>query len=150
MYAHVENGSIDYQGKLPESWRNVSGLHLSKDNHSFLKSLGWLPLTEIKVTPASDEVLDSDQVIINEDDVQIVHRVRSMTVEELSVRDMESRHDMRGMRNAKLAETDFYGLSDHTMSSDMAIYRQDLRDLPATADITKWNTSDWTWPTKPE
>lgn len=150
MYAHVENGSIDYQGELPTSWRNVSGLHLSKGNHSFLKSLGWLPLTEINVTPDSDQIFDSDEVVINEDDVQIVHRVKSMTVEELTIRDMESWHAMRDVRNGKLAVTDFYGLSDHTMSSDMATYRQALRDFPATADITKWDTPDWTWPTEPE
>lgn len=149
MYAHVENGRIDYQGNLPTAWKNISGLHLSKDDHAYLKSLGWLPLTETNVTPNSDEVFDSDQVIINEDDVQIVHRVREMTVEELDVRDMESWHTMRDVRNNKLAATDFYALSDVTMSSDMATYRQALRDLPATADITKWGTADWAWPTEP-
>ena len=28
-------------------------------------------------------------------------------------------------------------------------YRQALRDLPATTDITKWGTDEWVWPTKP-
>lgn len=36
---------------------------------------------------------------------------------------------LRLRRNALLAETDFYALSDVTMSSDMATYRQELRDL---------------------
>tara|TARA_R100001443_G_scaffold81746_1_gene88753 strand:+ start:4197 stop:4700 length:504 start_codon:yes stop_codon:yes gene_type:complete len=52
----------------------------------------------------------------------------------------------RAERDKKLAETDFYALSDVTMSSDMTTYRQALRDLPA-------NDSGWphnvTWPTKP-
>ena len=119
-------------------------------DNSFLKSLGWLPVIETNVTPDSDEVLDSDQVIINEDDVQIVHRVRSMTTDELTLRDVESWQNMRQLRNDILKATDFYALSDVTMSSDMEAYRQALRDWPTTADITKWNTSDWVWPEKPE
>ena len=53
----------------------------------------------------------------------------------------------RATRNAKLAETDFYALSDVTMSSEMTTYRQALRDLP-THD--NWpNLGDDDWPTKP-
>ena len=53
----------------------------------------------------------------------------------------------RNTRNAKLAETDFYALSDVTMSSGMTTYRQALRDLP-THD--NWpNLEDADWPTKP-
>ena len=37
--------------------------------------------------------------------------------------------DLRFKRNAKLAETDFHGMSDRTMSAEMTTYRQELRDL---------------------
>jgi hypothetical protein len=37
--------------------------------------------------------------------------------------------DLRSRRNNKLAETDFYALSDVTMSEEMTTYRQELRDL---------------------
>ena len=37
--------------------------------------------------------------------------------------------DLRLTRNNLLAETDFYGASDMTMSSEMTTYRQQLRDL---------------------
>ena len=37
--------------------------------------------------------------------------------------------NLRQNRNRKLAETDFYALSDVTMSEDMTTYRQNLRDL---------------------
>ncbi len=37
--------------------------------------------------------------------------------------------DLRVKRNTKLAETDFYALSDVTMSADMTTYRQNLRDI---------------------
>ena len=45
-------------------------------------------------------------------------------------------------------------LTDSKLSEEKktawANYRQELRDLPATADITKWGTDDWVWPTEPE
>ena len=60
-------------------------------------------------------------------------------------------NELRRQRNEKLAETDFYALSDVTMSSDMADYREDLRDLPATAKptLTDGVLGNVTWPTKP-
>ena len=55
---------------------------------------------------------------------------------------------LRQRRNALLAETDFYALSDVTMSDDMKTYRQELRDLPADKDtVEKCNNA--TFPTKP-
>jgi len=55
---------------------------------------------------------------------------------------------MRDDRNRRLAETDWYGVSDLTMSADMTTYRQDLRDLPA-GKTTKADVDGATWPTKP-
>ncbi len=56
--------------------------------------------------------------------------------------------NLREKRNKLLAETDFYALSDVTMSDDMKTYRQDLRDLPDGKDtVDKVNNA--TWPTKP-
>ena len=55
---------------------------------------------------------------------------------------------LRSTRNRLLAETDFWGNSDMTMSDDMTTYRQALRDLPAGKDtVDKCNNA--TWPTKP-
>ena len=56
--------------------------------------------------------------------------------------------ELRSKRNRLLAETDFWGNSDMTMSDDMTTYRQALRDLPAGKDtVDKCNNA--TWPTKP-
>jgi len=57
--------------------------------------------------------------------------------------------DLRDQRNQLLVETDWYGMSDVAMDSDMTVYRQALRD------ITKQTPSDdalsnITWPKKPE
>ena len=53
--------------------------------------------------------------------------------------------DLRAERDRRLAETDWMGNSDVTMSDAWKTYRQELRD------ITKSATSldDVTWPTKP-
>ena len=37
--------------------------------------------------------------------------------------------DLRNTRNRKLAKTDFYALSDNTLSDEMKQYRKDLRDI---------------------
>ena len=49
-------------------------------------------------------------------------------------------------RNFLLAETDWTGISDLTMSDAMKTYRQELRDIPASNTIYE----NVTWPTKPE
>jgi len=51
----------------------------------------------------------------------------------------------RKERNELLAVTDFYALSDVTISSDMETYRQALRDLPESVE----NSEDVVWPEKP-
>ena len=58
--------------------------------------------------------------------------------------DAELLAEVRGKRTRLLSETDYFALSDVTMSSDMTTYRQELRDLPATVDLT-----DIVYPTKP-
>jgi hypothetical protein len=58
--------------------------------------------------------------------------------------DAEKLSEVRTKRNDLLLETDYFALSDVTMSSDMTTYRQKLRDLPATVDLT-----DIVYPTKP-
>jgi hypothetical protein len=52
---------------------------------------------------------------------------------------------LRLERNRLLAETDFYALSDVTMSSQMTTYRQTLRDITDTYS----SLDTVTWPTKP-
>jgi len=53
----------------------------------------------------------------------------------------------RSTRDSKLAETDWYGMSDVTMADNMKTYRQALRDLPTHSN---WpNLEDADWPTKP-
>ena len=85
--------------------------------------------------------------------------VIQFTAEEETARDAEeqawadgalarAQANLRSRRNQLLAETDFYALSDVTMSDDMKTYRQELRDLPSGKDtVEKCNNA--TFPTKP-
>ena len=85
--------------------------------------------------------------------------VIQFTAEEETARDAEeqawadgalarAQANLRSKRNQLLAETDFYALSDVTMSDDMKTYRQELRDLPSGKDtVEKCNNA--TFPTKP-
>lgn len=63
----------------------------------------------------------------------------------------EPMKELRRQRDALLAETDFYALSDVTMSSEMQTYRQALRDLPdgASPTLTDGVLGNVTFPTKP-
>ena len=55
---------------------------------------------------------------------------------------------LRQDRNRLLAETDFYALSDVTMSDEMKKYRQDLRDITVGLDTEK-KVKAKKFPTKP-
>ena len=82
------------------------------------------------------------------------------TAEEEKARDIEEQAwadgaparrmaDLRDQRNRLLAETDWMGNSDVTMSADWKTYRQALRDITKTTPADD-ALSNITWPTKPE
>ena len=60
--------------------------------------------------------------------------------------DADAAAAVRFKRDGLLVETDWIGLSDVTMSSDWATYRQALRDVPSQSGFPH----DITWPEKPE
>ena len=57
--------------------------------------------------------------------------------------------DLRQRRSALLTATDFYALSEVTMSADMTTYRQNLRDL-TNGLSTVADVNAVVYPTKPE
>ena len=86
-----------------------------------------------------------------------------LTAEEEAARDAEeaaweagakdrAMANLRTKRNNLLKETDYYALSDVTMTDAMTTYRQELRDLPGTVadDATAADVDAVTFPTKPE
>lgn len=81
-----------------------------------------------------------------------------MTSEEISQRQAEATAwaagandraaaDNREKRDRLIAETDYFALTDVTLTAEMTTYRQALRDITSHAN---WpNLSDSDWPTKP-
>jgi len=56
--------------------------------------------------------------------------------------------ELRKKRNRLLAETDWWGASDNTMTDAQKKYRKDLRDLTAGLDTVE-KVNAVVWPTKP-
>lgn len=90
--------------------------------------------------------------IVNGESVQL-------TAEEEAARDAEEKEwadgaparrmvALREQRNQLLVETDWYGMSDVAMDSDMTVYRQALRDITKTTPVDD-ALSNITWPKKP-
>ena len=82
-----------------------------------------------------------------------------MTADEITARQVEETEwtngasarnlkELRFERNLKLAETDWWGASDNTMTDAQKKYRQDLRDLTTGLDTVE-KVNAVTWPTKP-
>ena len=96
------------------------------------------------LAPAAEWVLTGDTIRWDSDDIdqptdaEINAEIARLTANEPWVA-------LREERNNRLSVTDWWGVSDHTMSDAETAYRQALRDLPA-------NTSDPVnpvWPTNP-
>ena len=60
---------------------------------------------------------------------------------------------LRQERNQKLAETDWWAVSDRTMTAEQTAYRNELRDLPANSPNValdeQGNLINVTWPEAP-
>ena len=90
---------------------------------------------------------------------QINNKQIAFTAEEEAAQDAQEKawtdnqlnrdlQELRKTRNALLAETDWWGASDNTMTADQTKYRKDLRDLPSGLDTVE-KVAKVTWPTKP-
>ena len=82
------------------------------------------------------EYTDEDGVVHTKAEQETAYQTR------LNNREAES---VRTERNKLLADTDWWALSDHTMTQAQIDYRQALRDVPAQDGFP----TTITWPTKP-
>lgn len=81
------------------------------------------------------------------DEDNVVHTKAEQETSYQTKLDDEEAERVRTERDRKLAETDFYGLSDVTMSAEMTAYRQALRDITTHTNFPYLEEEDW--PTKP-
>ena len=152
MHVKITNGSVD---TYPY---NVGQLRRDNPNTSFpkkitddtLASYGLVPVTIVDMPTINDRIQKADR----ESQPSLVDGVwtigwitSSKTSEETQAWDNNVAESNRLTRNNLIAETDFYALSDVTMTDAMTAYRQALRDLP---DHSNWpNLESGDWPTKP-
>ena len=79
------------------------------------------------------------------DDEGVAHTKAEQEAEYQARLDAEAADGARTSRDAKLAETDWMALTDVTMPSEIAVYRQTLRDITDQDGFPHTIT----WPTKP-
>jgi hypothetical protein len=99
----------------------------------------------LELTPTCDFVVDGDKLIWNDkEELRPTDEEIALKVKELEA--AEPLAELREERNELLMETDYIMVSDypHTNKQAWIDYRQALRDLPQTADL-----SNIEYPTKP-
>jgi hypothetical protein len=156
-WVHVENNKITGQYDiLPKNWRNVSGLDLSKDNVSFLKSLGWYPVT--KQVDSYDDVnyyISGYDYEIRENDVLekyvLSEKPENAPIDLVALK-TEFLNNLREVRDQKLSDSDWtqlvdvQNLFDEETKNKWMIYRQELRDITEiylNNDIIDINQVNW-------
>ena len=139
-WALVEDNQITGRyDLLPKSWRNISGLDLSKDNLPFLKSLGWYPVTKQNL-PYDDSIyyISGYDYQLREDDVleiPVLSEKATQPAPDYSTLKNEFITELRKQRNQKLIESDWTQLLDiqslfnEETKNKWIVYRQLLRDI---------------------
>jgi hypothetical protein len=152
--SHVKatNGNVD---TYPY---NVGQLRRDNPNTSFPKQIPDVTLAEWGVYPVTVTEQPSftertqnctlnAQPTLADSEWTVGWTVTDKTSEETTQYDTGKAVDNRITRDMLLSETDFYALSDVTMTDAMTTYRQALRDLPSHSNWPNLEDSDW--PTKP-
>jgi hypothetical protein len=151
MHALINNGAVE---KYPYT---IGNLRKDNPNTSFpknpsdelLEGLGMFRVAKVD-RPEYDHtknIAEGTPVQVNGVWTQ-VWNVTDASAEEIAERTAQQAQNMRAERDRLIADTDWTGLSDTTMSAEMATYRQALRDITDHANFPFLNDADW--PVKPE
>ena len=152
MFAKIAEGQVE---TFPYS---VGQLRRDNPNTSFPKNISDAVLESYNVhrvsnaaIPAFDpktEKLKADALpsLVNGAWVR-GYTVSNLTAEEKTALDAETAESARTERNSRLSETDWWALSDVTMTAEQTAYRQALRDITSHANWPHLDEADW--PTKP-
>ena len=142
MYVKITNGSVEQfpytLGHLRRDNRNVS--FPKQVTSEILAEYGVYPVTFL-AKPDHDPLVQNlvqSQPSLSNGSWQV-----SYTVENMEQSDAEA--NVRDKRNRLLAETDWWAVSDRTMTTAQTQYRDALRDIPAQSGFP----FSVTWPTKP-
>jgi len=150
MYVKINNGVVEHYPYTIERLRS------DNPNVSFPKELSDELLSEWGVFPVTyqsqpeynrltqrvDHALEPALV---EGKWVLSREVVDLTPEQQAEVDDNAAISIRKQRDDLLKETDWYGLSDVTMPTEIAVYRQALRDITSQDGFPHTIT----WPTKP-
>ena len=162
-YRHRESGVVITQGEWRKEYSNTSFPAVwTQDTLDFMKLDAVLPSPPATTTTYQISVRDGveqdskgnwvEKYVAKDMFADTTVDGKTVTKAEHEKAYQEALDEVTGeshrsTRNSKLAETDFYGLSDVTMPDNIKTYRQALRDLPTHKN---WpNLEDADWPTKP-
>ena len=120
------------------------------------ETLSSQDITPLSATATETELVDALKIALGDTKVQELDTDTSVPVQNLwrhfpiaektaEEQTAEDAKSAREVRDSLLAETDFYALSDVTMSDEMTAYRVALRNVPQQEGFP----NSITWPTKP-
>ena len=144
MIAKIENGLVadvqSYRTMFPNTSFPASG-----PASSFLDKQGCMKVkTFLPYDQATQKLVSSDPYI--DGDWVFTVTVADKTADELASDNAALSSQLRRRRNNLLSETDWMALSDNTMTTEWASYRQALRDVTAQETFPH----SVVWPTEPE
>ena len=152
MYVKITSGSVDqYPYTIGQLRRDNPNVSFPKQiSTRILQKYGVHEVTVDAIPSYNEKTQSVEQNVaptLIDDSWVLGWAVSEKTSEEATQYNEMISTQNRAARNQKLQETDFYALSDVTMSSEMTTYRQALRDLPTHSN---WpHLQDGDWPTKP-
>jgi len=158
--AKIENGQVVEINHYRTLFPNVS-FGANGPNDSFLASNNCKRVKTSETIDRATQKIVSTTAYVSGDWVK-TYNVVSLTQDELDAKTAaetaRKKKAVRDRRNALLAETDYFALSDVTMSAEMTTYRQALRDITSHANFPDLvenvfdedgNKTSGDWPVKP-
>ena len=142
MYAKIVDGAVE---AYPYT---VADLKSDNPSTSFPATVTDALLQGYKMYPVTQSDLPEHDGLISYVEEATPTLVDGAWTQTWQVKNYElsiQQRNVRQERDKLLFETDYLALSDTTLSSEMAAYRQALRDVPAQAGFP----ASVTWPTKP-
>ena len=149
LLVKTKDGQVE---KYPYS---VGLLRKENPNTSFPKKVSVNDMAAFNVHPVTEvtPTLGDDQKLVKTWTPTLVggewvlaHQAVDLTEDEIDDAVARMAAEVRKERNQRLSATDFYALTDVTLSAEMTAYRQALRDVPEQDGFP----NDINWPEKPQ
>ena len=151
-YVKISNGEIESypysMGSFRRSHRNISFPKIISE--SILNKYGVYPVSvadELSHDAKTQNTVQNSMPTLVDGTWTLGWTVQDKTADQITAYNDKIANMNRVKRNNLLLQTDHYGLSDLTMTSEMSTYRQALRDITSNSNWPHLSDSDW--PTKP-